>query len=154
MKLPALLVSALLTAPVLAAGIAVDNVWIREPAPGQSVLAGFMDITSDRDASLTQASSPAFGKIELHEMKMQGDVMQMREIDKLDLPKGKTVKLAPGGLHLMLYGPKNTLRVGDKVPLTLVIDSGGKAEKLETTAEVRSRLAPAQAPRHGPMPGH
>ncbi len=142
MRLPALLVSVLLASPVLAAGVKVDNAWIREPAPGQAVVGGFMDLTSDQDASLIQAASPAVGKIELHEMKMLGDVMQMREIKQVELPKGKTVRLAPGGLHLMLYTPKNPLKAGDKVPLTLTIKSGDKVEKLEATAEVRSMQAP------------
>lgn len=154
MRLPVLLIAAFLAAPVLAADVKIENAWIREPAPGQPVMGGYMDITSDKDASLTQASSPAFGKIELHEMKMQGDVMQMREIGKLALPKGKTVRLEPGGLHMMLYAPKSMLKAGDKIPLTLVISSGGKTEKLETTAEVRSMQAPAHAPMNAPMHGH
>ncbi len=150
MRMHALLVSALLAAPVLAAGVKVENAWIREPAPGQAVVGGFLDITSGNDASLIQASSPAAGKIELHEMKMRGDVMQMRKVDKIDLPGGKTVKLEPGGLHLMLQQPKKPLKAGDKVPLTLTIKSGGKLEEIAATAEVRSMNHSA----HTPMPGH
>lgn len=148
MRLHALILSALLAAPAFAGGIKVDNAWIREPAPGQAVMGGFLDITSDKDAKLAEAASPVFGKIELHEMKMEGDVMKMREVGMIDLPKGKIIKLEPGGLHLMLYAPKNALKAGDKVPLTLMVKSGGKVEKLEVTAEVRSMLAPAQAPMH------
>lgn len=151
MRLPILLFSVLLAAPVWAAGAKVENAWIREPAPGQAVMGAFMDITSDKDASLIQAGSPAFGKIELHEMKMQGDVMQMRQVKKIDLPKGKTVKLEPGGLHLMLYKPKKPLKNGDKVPFTLMVKSGGKVEKLAVTAEVRSMTAPTHAQAAAPM---
>jgi hypothetical protein len=146
----ALLVSALLAGPVLADGVKVENAWIREPAPGQAVVGGFMHLTSDRDASLIQATSPAVGKVELHEMSMQGDVMQMREVKQIDLPKGKTVKLEPGGLHLMLYQPKKPLKAGDKVPLTLMIKSGGKVEKVEAAAEVRGM----QPPMHDSAPVH
>ena len=81
-------------------------------------------------------------------MKMQGDVMQMREVKTIDLPKGKTVKLEPGGLHLMLYQSKNPLKAGDKVPLTLMVKSGGKVEKVSATAEVRGMQAPMHPPMH------
>jgi hypothetical protein len=141
----ALLLTLLLASPVLADSVKVENAWIREPAPGQAVVGGFMDLTSDKDASLIQAASPAVGKVELHEMKMQGDVMQMREVKTIDLPKGKTVKLEPGGLHLMLYQSKKPLKAGDKVPLTLTIKS---VEKVTTAAEVRGMQAPAHAPMH------
>ncbi len=150
MRMPALLLAVLLASPALAADIKVENAWIREPAPGQAVLGGFMDLTSNQDASLVQAESPAVAKIELHEMKMQGDVMQMREVKAIELPKGKTVKLEPGGLHLMLFQPKKPLRAGDKVPFTLTVKSSGKIEKLNATAEVRSMTPPV----HAPMPSH
>lgn len=148
MRMHALFVTLLVATPVLADSVKVENAWIREPAPGQAVVGGFMDLTSDKDASLIQAASPAVGKVELHEMKMQGDVMQMREVKTIDLPKGQTVKLEPGGLHLMLFQSKQPLKAGDKVPLTLTIKSGGKVEKVTATAEVRSMQAPAHAPMH------
>ncbi len=150
MRMHALFIAALLAGPVLADGVKIENAWIREPAPGQAVVGGFMDLTSDTDASLVQASSPAVGKIELHEMKMQGDVMQMREVKSIDLPKGKTVSLAPGGLHLMLYQSKNPLKAGDKVPLTLLVKRGDKVEKVAATAEVRA----VNAAMHNSMHGH
>lgn len=148
MRLPAFLLAALLAGPVFAAGVNVENAWIREPAPGQSVLAGFMELTAEQDASLVKASSPAFGRIELHEMKMQGDLMQMRQVQKIDLAKGKTVKLEPGGLHLMLYQPRQPLKAGDRVPLSLTVKRGGKTEEVAVSAEVRAMQAPAAAPMH------
>jgi copper(I)-binding protein len=140
MRLHVLLLSLLLTTPTWAAGVKVENAWIREPAPGQTVVGGFMDITSDRDASLIKVTSPVAGMVELHEMKMQGDVMQMRPVEKIDLPKGKTVKLAPGGLHLMVEELKKPLKAGDKVPLTMSIRSGDKIEEVAATAEVRAMM--------------
>jgi copper(I)-binding protein len=138
MRLPVLFISILFASPVWAADVRVENAWIREPAPGQTVVGGFMDITSQKDASLIQVSTPAAGKTELHEMKMQGDVMQMRPITKIDLPKGKTIKLEPGGLHLMLEKLKQPLKDGDKVSFTLTIKSGSKTEKVDVSAVVRS----------------
>jgi copper(I)-binding protein len=141
--MPVLFLSVLLASPAWAASVKVESAWIREPAPGQTVVGGFMDLTSDQDASLIQASSPVAGLVELHEMKMQGDVMQMRPVTKIDLPKNKTIKLQPGGLHLMLEKLKKPIKAGDKVPLTLKIKSGGKVETVKLAAEVRFMTAPA-----------
>ena len=144
--LSGLLLAAALTGPLYAAEeIKVDNAWIREPAPGQTVVGGFMNITSPREAALLEAKSKAAGKVELHEMKMDNGVMQMRPLKQIALPKGQTVKLEPGGLHLMLEELKQPLKAGDKVPLTLKIKRGEKTEKLKITAEVRAS-APAATP--------
>jgi len=148
MKLRTLLLSLLLAAPAWAvAAVKVENAWIREPAPGQTVVGGFMDITSAKDARLVQVTSPA-ATVEMHEMKMQGDVMQMRALQKIDLPGGKTVKLEPGGLHLMLDKLKKPLKAGDKLGLTLKIKSGSRTETVRIAAEVRANApaVPAAAP--------
>lgn len=147
MKLPALLFAALLSSPAWSANITVENAWIREPAPGQAVVGGYLDITSQEDASLVKADSAVAGMVQLHEMSMKDGVMQMRQVDRIVLPKGKTVKLGPGGLHLMFMDLKQPLKAGDKVPLTLKVKTGANLESLAVTAEVRSMM-----PSHGPMP--
>ena len=136
----ALALSVFLLCPALAladAGVKVSNVWARSTAPGQNVAAAYLDIVANAPAALVRAESPAAKLVELHEMKIEGDVMKMRAIAKIDLPAGKEVKLEPGGLHVMLIDIKQPLKVGEKVPLTLVIESGGKTEKLSVEAEVR-----------------
>lgn len=147
MKLRHLFFSLLLAAPAFAADIRIENVWIREPAPGQTVVGGFLDITSQKPGALIGASSPVAGLVELHEMKMDKGVMLMRPLQKITLPKGQTVTLQPGGLHLMLEDLKQPLKAGDKVPLTLKIQRGGKTEKIKVSAEVRT-AAPASHPPH------
>lgn len=147
MKLHGLVFPLLLVAPAFAADFKIENAWIREPAPGQTVVGGFMSITSPKDAVLLQVNSPAAGLVELHEMKMDNGVMLMRPLQKIDLPKGQTVKLEPGGLHLMLEELKRPLKAGDKVPLTLKIKRGEKVEKVNVSAEVRSMM-PTPHPAH------
>src|SRR6202000_487211 len=67
------------------------------------------------------------GKIEVHEMKMDNGVMKMRPVEGgLEIDPGKTVKLAPGGYHLMMMDLKNPLKQGDKVPLMLQFEKAGK----------------------------
>lgn len=142
MKFSALFLSFLIAMPALAAGIKIENAWVRAPAPGQAVVGGFLDITSSlSDASLVSASSPVAEVTELHEMSMKDAVMIMRPVPYIRLPKGQTIRLAPGGLHIMLIDLKKPLKAGDRVALTLKILSGKKTSLYEITAEVRDPLA-------------
>lgn len=123
----------------LAAGISVDHVWMRATAPGQQVASAYMDITSPVNATLVGAQSPAAGSIEMHTMRIDNGVMEMREIKSLALPGHKTVKLVPGGVHLMLQDLKQPFKAGERVPLRLTIEvAGKKRETVNTTIEVRN----------------
>ena len=84
-----------------AVNVSVTDAWARATMPGQPVSGAYMKIQSDADARLISASSPAVPQVEVHEMKMDGDVMRMREVQAVDLPKGKTVALQPatGGMQ-------------------------------------------------------
>ncbi len=136
----AFVASAFLVGPALAladAGVTVTNVWAKSTAPGQNVAAAYLDVVSSTPAALVRAESPAAKLVELHEMKMEGQVMKMRAVPKIDLPAGKEVKLEPGGLHVMLIDIKQPLKVGEKVPLTLVFEADGKTEKVNVDAQVK-----------------
>lgn len=142
MKFLALLLSFFAALPAFAEEIKVENAWVRAPVPGQAVVGGFLDITSTaRDATLVSASSPVAGVTELHEMSMQDGVMIMRPVPYIRLHKGQTIKLAPGGLHIMLIDLNKPLKAGDTVPITLKILAGGKSTLHKITAEVRDPLA-------------
>ncbi len=139
MKTPlacALLIS-LMSLPAWAANISVTDAWVRATMPGQPVGGAYMQIESDTDARLVGVSSSAVPRVEVHEMKMDGDVMRMREVKAIDLPKGKTVSLEPGGFHIMLMNLKKPIVAGDIIPLALVIESGGKKQTVEVKAEAR-----------------
>ena len=114
------------------ADVAVKDAWVRPTVPGQKASGAFMTITSKADLKLVGASSPVAGVTEVHEMKMSGDVMQMRAIPSLDLPAGKAVALRPGGLHVMLLDLKAALPKDSTVPLTLMFkDAKGVPSKVE-----------------------
>ena len=118
--------------------VEVTGAWVRQTVAGQNATGGFMDITSRAGGALVGASSPVAGRVEVHEMKMDGSTMKMREVDKVDLPAGKPVKLAPGGYHLMLLDLKKPLLPGAAVPLKLSIaGKDGKRSTVEVRAEVR-----------------
>lgn len=132
----ALLLAAAL--PAAAANVQVTDAWARATMPGQKVSAAYMTIRSDADAKLVGVSSVAVPRVELHEMKMDGEVMRMREVGTLALPAGKPVKLEPGGYHIMLMNLDRAIAAGEAVPLTLTIESGGRQETVEVKAEARS----------------
>lgn len=121
-----------------AANISVTDAWVRATVSGQQVGGAYMQIRSDADARLLSVSSPAVPRVEIHEMKMDGDVMRMRELKSVALPKGKTIALAPGGRHLMLMNLKKPIAAGDEIPLTLVVESDGKRQTVRVNAEARA----------------
>lgn len=124
----------------------VEGAWVRSAVPGQQGTGAFMRITAAQDTKLVGASTPAAGVAEVHEMKMEGDVMKMRAIGQLDLPAGRTVELKPGGYHLMLMDLKRPLQPGSTMPLTLLFrDARGGERKLELQVPVAT-MAPGRAP--------
>ena len=96
------------------AAVKVEGAWARASVQGQKATGAFMRLTAQDGARLVRAESPAAGITEVHEMKMEGDIMKMRAVPALDLPAGKTVELKPGGYHVMLLDL--TVPVGTAAP--------------------------------------
>ena len=143
----ALLASAA-TLPAWAANVSVTDAWARATMPGQKVSGAYMQIRSDADSRLVGASSPAVPRVEMHEMKMDGDVMRMREVKAIELPKGKTVSLEPGGYHIMLMNLAKPIAAGEVIPLVLTVESGGKQQTIEVKAEARSPMGGGMSMQH------
>ena len=121
-----------------AADVVVVAPWTRATVRLLKVSSAYMELRSAQGATLVGASSPVAGSVELHEMRMEGDLMKMRLVPRLPLPAGKPVVLKPGGYHLMLYDLKQQLQEGTRVPIRLEFESaGGRGESIEIKAEVR-----------------
>lgn len=126
--------TALLSAPVRAEDVKAGDLvitqgWSRATPGGAKVGGGYLTIENKGSAPdrLIGVSTDAAGKVEVHEMATNNGVMTMRPLDKgLAIEPGKTVKLAPGGYHLMMMDLKAPLKQGDKVPLTLQFEKAGK----------------------------
>lgn len=117
----------------------MKDAWIRGTVGGQKATGAFMSLTSRSPARLVAVASPAAGVVEIHSMKMDGGVMRMFAVDSVELPANRTVKLAPGGYHVMLTDLKRTLKAGERVPLRLTFElAGKKRETVEVDVEVRS----------------
>ena len=132
-------VSASSLAAFAAEPVSVKNAWARPTAPGQKTAGAYMELESATAAALVAVETPVAAKAEVHVMSMDGGVMRMRPMEKIDLPAKKTVKLAPGGFHVMLIGVKRPLKEGDKVPFTLTVQTpDGAKSTLKVEAEVRA----------------
>jgi copper(I)-binding protein len=126
------------------AQVTVKDPWVRGTVAQQKASGAFMLLQSATDARLVSAASPVAGVVEIHEMRMEGDVMRMRAVAGLDLPAGSTVELKPGGYHVMLIDLKKQLQDGEVVPLTLTIEGkDGKRSTLEVQAPVKALASPA-----------
>lgn len=119
--------------------VTINNPWARATVAGQKTAAAYMELVSSTDAALVGVASAAAEKVELHTMSLDGGVMKMRPLRKLELPAAKAVKLAPGGLHVMLIGIRRPLKEGDSVQLVLTVETkAGQRLTLKTEAPVRA----------------
>ncbi|MBO5392988.1 MAG: copper chaperone PCu(A)C, partial [Pseudomonas sp.] len=114
----------------------VDDAWVRATVAGQPSTGAFMHITSSTDSKLVEVRSAAAKIVQIHESKMQNDVMSMQPVTSVALPAGKSVAIEPEGYHVMLIDLVNQVKAGDQVPLTLIVeDSKGVKEQIEVKAE-------------------
>ncbi|EIJ35624.1 protein of unknown function DUF461 [Thiothrix nivea DSM 5205] len=114
------------TAVKVADVVKVENPYARAVPPGQPNSASFMTLVneSDVDHSVKSAASPVAATVELHTHTNNNGVMEMRQVEQIDVPaKGRT-ELKPGGLHVMLIGLKQDMKVGETAPITLTFEDG------------------------------
>jgi len=112
-----------------AGDLVITQAWSRATPSGAKIAGGYLTIENKGTSPdrLVSGSGDSIGKVEVHEMSMNNGVMTMRPLDKgLVIEPGKTVKLAPGGYHLMLMDLKQPFKQGDKVPVTLEFEKAGK----------------------------
>lgn len=150
------LLTCMLSVPALAqVDLQVDAPWVRATVPQQRSTGMFARLTSPVDAKLVGASSPAATTTEVHEMKMEKDVMKMRAVEALPLPAGQAVELKPGGYHIMLLDLKAQAKEGDTIPLRLEIETAdGQRSTVDVQAPVRALTAKAGHGEQKPQAGH
>lgn len=115
---------------VKAGDLVISQAWSRATPKGAKVGGGYLTIENKGSSPdrLVGASADVAGKVEVHEMSMEHGVMKMRPLENgLTIAPGKTVKLGPGGYHLMMMDLKAPLKLGEKVPVTLDFEKAGKA---------------------------
>jgi copper(I)-binding protein len=138
-----------------AQAVDVQEAWARATVQGQKASGAFMKLTAKEGTRLVGVVSPVAGVAEVHEMKMEGDVMKMRAVTGLDLPAGQTVELTPGGYHVMLMDLKAALRANQSIPVTLLFKNAqGKESRQELQVPVRAMGAAQGGHQQGSHQGH
>jgi copper(I)-binding protein len=145
-----IVLAGLFTASAVSAGedraISVDNAWSRATPEGAAVAAGYATITNEgaEPDCLVSASADITEKTEIHQMNMVDGMMQMRPVPGgLPIPTKSSVKLEPGGYHLMFLTLTRPLKEGDAFPGTLNFERAGE---VKVTFQVLGMGA--QAPEH------
>jgi copper(I)-binding protein len=114
-----------------AGSIEIDNPWSRATPKGAKVAAGYLVIKNngtDPDR-LVGGTSPAAGKVEVHEMSMDKGVMKMRPVSGgLEIKPGETVELKPGAFHLMILDLKQQIESGKPFKASLNFEKAGPVE--------------------------
>lgn len=129
--------------------VTVSDAWIRATVQGQTAGGAFMELTAKTRARLVAVSSPVAKVAEVHNMRMENGVMKMFPVAGIDIPAGKSVKLASGGYHVMLMQLQKPLNPGDKVPLQLTFElADNKRETVELMVEVRDIKGQPQKGHH------
>ncbi|MDH4394767.1 MAG: copper chaperone PCu(A)C [Limnobacter sp.] len=112
------------------AALKVVNAWARPTVAEQMATGAYMKITSNKDGMIVGVTSPVAEVAEIHEMKMEGDVMRMRALESIPVKAGSTIELAPGGYHVMLMGLNQAVNEGKafEIKVQFVGSDGGKSE--------------------------
>ncbi len=136
--------------------VKAERPWARATAPRQAVGGSYVTLTSGADDRLIGADSPVAGRVEVHEMTMDGTVMRMRALpDGLALPAGQAVLLAPGGFHVMLMDLKQPLVAGQTIGVRLRFQHAPPLDLQVPVMAIGAAGPGAPAGmNHGAMPGH
>lgn len=130
--------------PVALGDLLISNVWARATVPAVAVGAAYFTIENRgvQSDTLIGASCPAASEAMFHRTTQHNGVSHMEPAGKIEIPPGKTVKIEPGGLHLMLMGLRQPLQAGFLIPLTLEFRRAGKVI-------VQMEVVPLAAPTPG-----
>lgn len=122
------------------APIEITEAWAAPTPPGVDVGAGYLTITNHQagEDALIAIESVRAGRVEIHEMAMEGDVMRMRPVARLAIPAGGAAALAPGGQHLMFYELATPFTVSETIAVRLRFEHAGE---IEAVLPVRARAS-------------
>jgi iron complex outermembrane receptor protein len=129
--LPALLLAASLQAHDFSAGsITIGHPWSRPTASGMPMGVAYFTLTNrgKTEDALTAAETPVAARVEFHQTQLTDGIARMRPLTQIVIAPGKTVKVEPGGIHIMLVELNRALEAGDSIPMTLTFRIAGKVE--------------------------
>jgi copper(I)-binding protein len=108
-------------APAQTPVLRVTGATVPAPLPGADALAAFMTLANpgSADVTLIGATSPEFGRVELHDVVPENGMLRMKQLPQMTVPAKGQLVLRPKSTHIMLIAPKQPLKAGDKVHLTI-----------------------------------
>ena len=133
------------------AQVEVSDAWVRATGQGQKATGVFMNLTAQKATRLVGIKADLTASAEVHEMKMEKDVMKMQAVKALDLPAGQTVALKPGSYHVMLMDLKAPVAEESHVVLTLLFEdaAGVKTQKEVKAVAKKMGMGGKDKPQHG-----
>ena len=133
------------------AQVEVSDAWVRATGQGQKATGVFMNLTAQKATRLVGVKADLTSSAEVHEMKMEKDVMKMQAVKALDLPAGQTVALKPGSYHVMLTDLKAPVAEDSQVVLTLLFEdaAGVKTQKEVKAVAKKMGMGGKDKPQHG-----
>ncbi|MGV1721473.1 copper chaperone PCu(A)C [Vibrio furnissii] len=138
MKLKAVVLASLFLSPLSYAqsDVMVHHPYARATPPNAPTSAVFAELTNTGDHAryIVAASTPAAGKVELHDVLKDGDVMKMRQVEAFTLPAHGSLTLQPGSFHIMLFDLKQPFHEGEAIEVQLTFKNG---EQQSFTAPVK-----------------
>lgn len=130
MKLKIALLATLALSPFAQAKMDVmaHHAYARATPPSAATSAVFAELvnTGKDERFIVSATTDAAGKVELHDVIKEGDIMKMRQIDKIKVPANSTTTLKPGSLHIMLFDLAKPLVEGEKIDVEISFANGEK----------------------------
>lgn len=118
-----------------ATSVTFDEQWVKAADSGMTALFGTLVNNSDSELLLTEVSSPAAPRVELHEMADSGGAMVMRRKQGgIVVPPHGSYALEPGADHVMLFDLPAPIQAGTEVLFTFKFADAGD---VEFTAQVR-----------------
>ncbi|MEM9724054.1 MAG: copper chaperone PCu(A)C [Pseudomonadota bacterium] len=125
----------------------IDHPYARVIIPSRPAAAYFTIENKGADDRLLGASTPAFGRVELHTHEASNGVVRMRKVPHINVTSDEGAQLQPGGDHVMLFDMVEPLQVGDKFPMTLRFERAGEVD-------VVVHVEPISGPDHSAHAGH
>ena len=118
--------------------VMVDKVWMRESVPGQQSATVMLNLSVTKAGRLLSVRSPVATSGEIQGVVMRHGKLQTGTVDSLKLAAHSTTLFGTRGMYLTLVGLKQQLKPGDRVPLSLVVETGGKSLTINIEAEVKA----------------
>jgi copper(I)-binding protein len=121
--------------------LTIGHPWSRPTAPGMPMGVAYLSITNHGNAAdvLLGASTPVAASVQMHQTTIAEGMARMRPLTEIVIAPGTTVRIEPGGIHLMLVDLKAPLELGKSVPLDLQFRAAGK---ITVQLSVEARDAP------------